>query len=91
MSDAPDPTPEPVFDMSIYDKLEEEFDKRLAGIGEGSSAEELDMTTPHDNAKVNEDVKVLIAKARESSAAYYKEMLAMGKAGLQLLMSAQGA
>ena len=97
MSDVPDqphtepesvPAPEtPVFDMSHYDKLEAEFDKKIASIGEGSSEEELAMTKPHDNKLVNEDVKRLIASAQESSAAYYKEMLSMAKAGLSILAS----
>jgi len=95
MSDDPDqPTEDvettPAFDMSIYDKLEEAFDKKLAGINEGSSDKELNMTTPHDGGKVNDDVKVLVAKSKESSAAYYKEMLAIGKAGMALILSAKG-
>jgi hypothetical protein len=81
---------DPVFDMSIYDKLEDQFDQKLASIGEGSSEEERSMTEPHDGKLVNEDVKVLIAKSKESSAAYYKEMLSMAKAGLSILAAAKG-
>ena len=89
MSEEETPSEAPQFDMSIYDKLEADFDAKLASIGEGSSPEELDMTTPHDNAKVNDDVKRLIAAAKESSAAYYKELLSLGKAGASLLLAAQ--
>jgi hypothetical protein len=82
---APVPADPPAFDMSIYDKLEEDFDRKMAGIGEGSTEEELAMTKPVSKDTVNGHVKNLVEKSRESSAAYYKEMLAIARAGLSVI------